>query len=224
MNFIKEINIKYFRSIYSIRLKELNDCIIFSGKNDVGKSNVLKALNLFFNNQTDWQTDFKFYNDFNFQRLSEVREESIKGKQYIQIEIKFRRGSGFQNSLPEEFSVKRTWDRNSSIPKESDDLERKLSKGKINNSNLKIIHRSLTQFLNKVKFEYVPAIKDSRLFSHLLNELQDEIFIQLTKKGEEISGEIAQISSKYSESVTALKTEFKESTGEVDPILKTSLR
>ncbi|MBU0529138.1 AAA family ATPase [bacterium] len=213
MDIIKEINIKYFRSIYNIKLKELNDCLIFSGKNDVGKSNILKALNLFFNNQTDWKTEFKFYNDFNFQRLSEVREKSIKGKQYIQIEIKFRRGSGFQNTLPTDFTVKKTWDRYSSIPKESNNLERKLSQGKINNSNLKIIHRSMTQYLNKVKFEYVPAIKDQRLFSHLLNELQDEIFSQLTKKGEEISGEIRRISDKYSESVIELKEEFQETTG-----------
>ena len=160
MNLIKEINIKYFRSIYNIRLKDLDDCIIFSGKNDVGKSNVLKAINLFFNNQTDWLVPFNFYNDFNFKRLSEVRDESIKGKQFIQIEIKFRRGAHFTNTLPAEFSVKRTWDRNSSQPKQSDDLNREMSQGKINNSNIKIIQRSLTQFLNKIKFEYVPAIKD----------------------------------------------------------------
>lgn len=213
MNLIKEINIKYFRSIYNLKLKDLNDCIIFSGKNDVGKSNVLKALNLFFNNQTDWQSSFNFSNDFNFQRLAEVRDVSIKGKQFIQIEIKFRRGSSFNNTLPEEFSVKRTWDRNSDQPKESDDLERKLNLGQINNSNIKIIRRSLTQFLNKIKFAYVPVIKDQRLFSHLLNELQDEIFIQLTKKGKEISEEIGQISSKYSDSVISLKEEFKKSTG-----------
>lgn len=213
MNCIKEITIKYFRSVYNIKLKDLGHCVIFSGQNDAGKSNVLKALNLFFNNQTDWQTDFNFRNDFSFKRLQEVREETIKGKQFIQVEIKFRRGDGFQNTLPREFSVKKTWDRNSQLPKESNDLEQKQKQGKIHSSNLKIIQRSLTQYLNKVKFEYVPAIKDKRLFEHMMNQLQDEILIQLTKKGEEISEEIARISSKYSESATALKHEFQNSTG-----------
>lgn len=212
MNLIKEINIKYFRSIYNIKFKNLNDCIIFSGKNDVGKSNILKAINLFFNNQTDWKTDFDFYNDFNLKRLKQVRE-SIKGKQFIQIEINFIRGKHFINTLPEEFSVKKTWDRNSTIPKESDNLERKLSLGKIKNKNIKIIKRSLTQDLNKIRFEYVPAIKDKLLFNHLLNQLQDEIFIQLSKKGEKIEDEISSISNKYSETIKSLKKEFANSTG-----------
>ncbi|HEY9184325.1 MAG TPA: AAA family ATPase [Salegentibacter sp.] len=213
MNLIKEINIKYFRSIYHLKLKDLNDCIIFSGKNDVGKSNILKALNLFFNNETDWHTEFSFYNDFNFKRLSEVREKSIKGKQYIQIEITFRRGSNFQRSLPSEFTVRRTWDRNSRLPKETTNLDKKFKAGKIETKNQKIVHRSLTQFFNKVKFEYVPAIKDRRLFSHLLNELQTEIFNQLNSKGREISKEIKLISDKYSDSIEGLKDEFKHSTG-----------
>ncbi len=213
MSLIKEIRIKYFRSIYNLRLKNLDDCIIFSGKNDVGKSNILKALNLFFNNQTDWQTSFQFYNDFNFKRLQEVREESVKGKQFIQIEVLFRRGKNFVNTLPEEFSVKRTWDRNSYLPKQTENLEHKLKQGKIKNSNIKLIQRSLTQYLNKIRFEYVPAIKDKQLFNHLLNQLQDEIFTQLSKKGEKITEEIEVISKKYSDTIESLKNEFQSSTG-----------
>ena len=39
---------------------------IFVGMNDVGKSNVLKALNLFFNGQTDYNVDFDFKKDFSY--------------------------------------------------------------------------------------------------------------------------------------------------------------
>ena len=54
---IKKIEISNFRSIHHqiIDCKELN---IFSGLNDSGKSNILKALNLFFNNETDFQKSF----------------------------------------------------------------------------------------------------------------------------------------------------------------------
>ena len=44
MHTIKRIEIQYFRSIYNIVIKEFSDLNMLSGKNDVGKSNVLKAL------------------------------------------------------------------------------------------------------------------------------------------------------------------------------------
>src|SRR5882672_10085054 len=61
--FIKKILIKNFRSVQNqtFELKALN---VFVGNNDVGKSNFLKALNLFFNNETDTGIPFDFKNDF----------------------------------------------------------------------------------------------------------------------------------------------------------------
>lgn len=56
---ISSIQIKNFRSIRNVLIKatEFN---ILVGTNDVGKSNVLKALNLFFNGQTDYNKAFSF--------------------------------------------------------------------------------------------------------------------------------------------------------------------
>ena len=60
---IKTISIKHFRSITSVNISadKLN---IFVGLNDVGKSNILKALNLFFNGETDYNQGFVFEKDF----------------------------------------------------------------------------------------------------------------------------------------------------------------
>ena len=57
------IRIKNFRSIRNevIDAKDMN---ILVGLNDVGKSNVLKALNLFFNGQTDYGVAFYLKMDF----------------------------------------------------------------------------------------------------------------------------------------------------------------
>lgn len=51
MILIERIEIKYFRSFgeKNVKIAGIKDLNIFSGSNDVGKSNVLKALNLFFN-------------------------------------------------------------------------------------------------------------------------------------------------------------------------------
>ena len=53
---IKKITIKNFRSIVNETI-DFSDFNCFVGKNDSGKSNVLKALNLFFNGKTDFDTD-----------------------------------------------------------------------------------------------------------------------------------------------------------------------
>lgn len=92
MLLIKSVEIRYLRSIHRLRLTA-GDLTIFSGANDVGKSNVLKALNLFFNYQVDWSEYLDFYQDFSLRRLNEVRSESIKGKQFIRIDVEFARPS-----------------------------------------------------------------------------------------------------------------------------------
>ena len=48
---LKRIHIKNFRSISDATI-DLDDFNFFVGKNDSGKSNVLKAVNLFFNDNT----------------------------------------------------------------------------------------------------------------------------------------------------------------------------
>ena len=49
MNLIASIEISYFRSFSEIvKITNCKDLNIFSGKNDSGKSNILRALNLFF--------------------------------------------------------------------------------------------------------------------------------------------------------------------------------
>ena len=106
---IKRIEIQYFRSIYNIVIKEFSDLNMLSGKNDVGKSNVLKALNLFFNNRIDSKREFVFSENFNLLRRQQVRKNSIKGKQFIRIKVTFDRGNSFEKTLPSSFSITKKW-------------------------------------------------------------------------------------------------------------------
>lgn len=53
MRLIRSVEIERFRSLDSARLTELSDFTVLVGPNNSGKSNVLRALNLFFNNYTD---------------------------------------------------------------------------------------------------------------------------------------------------------------------------
>lgn len=45
MKIIDSITIRYFRSVYTLNIGQCEDITIVSGRNDVGKSNILKALN-----------------------------------------------------------------------------------------------------------------------------------------------------------------------------------
>lgn len=59
---IRLIRIENFRSIRSLEA-DLSRFAIFVGKNDSGKSNILRALNLFFNGYTNPGTEFSFDED-----------------------------------------------------------------------------------------------------------------------------------------------------------------
>ena len=67
---------------------------------NVGKSNLLKALNLFFNNETDWGIPFDFSRDFSRVRLNEVRKDTIRSKQFIQISAKLIEESDTPRACP----------------------------------------------------------------------------------------------------------------------------
>lgn len=169
MDIIKEIKITHFRSFaQTIHINNLKDLNIFSGRNDSGKSNILKSLNLFF---TDAYIDF--YNELDFSiDYSKVRlEKSKQGKQKqtIKIAILFNRIAFSDKVLPDVFWVEKEWDRNGYL------ISRKT---KYKNGALltgKTVESSTTQFLNKIHFMYIPAIKDTEFFSYLKTEYQKSI-------------------------------------------------
>lgn len=76
---IPRVHVKNFRSLVDETI-ELSDYNFFVGKNDSGKSNVLKALNLFFNNKTDFNTPYDFdcdYSKFAKRGAKQAREITI---------------------------------------------------------------------------------------------------------------------------------------------------
>ncbi len=59
---IRLIQIENFRSIKNILL-DVTNLTVLVGQNDSGKSNTLRALNLFFNGETDSNQPFDFVKD-----------------------------------------------------------------------------------------------------------------------------------------------------------------
>jgi AAA15 family ATPase/GTPase len=160
MKIIEQIHIQYYRSLKDCKIKSINQLNIFSGKNDVGKSNILKALDLFFN-----KTNTNFFEDFNKDRLRDARQRSVKAKQFIKITITFLIPGNYK-VLPRKIIVSKSWDRlGNLIGTTKDNLENLKKRKNSPIRSINISRRILNGFLNKVRYAYVPAIRDENFFS-----------------------------------------------------------
>jgi predicted ATPase len=174
MKLIKKIEIWYFRSIYDGEMSDLADLNVIFGRNDTGKSNVLRALNLFFNYESNPGLVFNFDRDFSHERKHEVETDKGAGsKKFVTVKVTFATPKNMQKSLGKEFFLRRQWsiERNPTAPQE------KFSKH-ITQNKIQYVRR----FLNNVSFHYIPAIKDRVIFQKLLEEmykvlLKDEDFV-----------------------------------------------
>lgn len=214
MNIIDSVTIRYFRSVYTLNLSNCKDLNVFSGKNDVGKSNIIKALNLFFNQETDYGKKYCFEDDYSLLRKEEVKKDSIRGQQFISITVSFNRGGRMEKSLPPKFSVTRRWDMHSSNYKESTNvhnhMKRYAEKNGLNYSE-KTTNRVLNQFLNQIKYIYIPAIKDESVFNDTLDMLQNVLFS--SKRVKTLDKPIKEANNLLQESVSEIQNDFYTATG-----------
>lgn len=227
MKIIERIEIKYFRSFAekNVKITDLKDLNIFSGSNDVGKSNVLKALNLFFNNEINIGEEFDLKKDLSIlqrtrseKEFEERRNARTKDDPYasqrdlfVKIKIYFNRVTNDKSTTPEKFWVEKTWNKNGFItPTSNIQTAYKKKNRKIpTQSQAAALQGQLTQFLNSINFEYVPAVKDKQFLQYLFRKLQKSLFerdITFQKTSNEINAQIAATTED-------LFQEFKDKTG-----------
>lgn len=159
--FIKRIEITNFRSIRRVMI-DASSYNAFVGLNDAGKSNLLKALNLFFNGQTDYLQDFNFSTDFSylFPKKAHHRKE-------IKIKVTFSIPSGYQDSGDV------IWEKNWRISGSREDKIEKVAK---NGKKEELSQRSrVPSTLRQVKFRYIPAVKSREYYKGLLSDLYDSV-------------------------------------------------
>ena len=155
---ISSIQIKNFRSIRNIIVypKDFN---IFVGLNDAGKSNVLKALNLFFTGETDYGQKFSFKRDFTY-----LFPEKSHSKKEVKIIIKF--------DIPDTYteSGEYTWEKTWGVENYATE---KIINPEGNNPNPK---SRVPGALRRIKYRYVPAVKSQDYYKTLLGDLYTAVF------------------------------------------------
>ena len=163
MELINDVEIRYFRSIYQARIDKLSGVTVLFGRNDSGKSNVLRALNLFFNGETNPGMPFSFDRDLCHARLAEA-DKLTGARKFVSVKLVFNTPSNWRQSLGPSFWVKKSW----SITKQEDPNFESSIRGSTK-------QQYLTRFLNTIRFHYIPAIKDRRIFEYLLSQVYEVI-------------------------------------------------
>jgi AAA15 family ATPase/GTPase len=224
MKIIEKIEIRHFRSFDGgvgepkVEVVNLEDINIFSGANDSGKSNVLRALNLFFNNEISPGVIFNLERDLSKIQKNrsdnKAKEKRAGGKRdvrqkdlWVKIRIYFKKDQA--GVLPEKFFVERTWDKNGPHINRKHNIKKNIDLKKA-----RAQEGQLSQFLNNISFEYVPAVKDRQFFNILFKKLQNYLFDKQDKKND---NKFTKHSSKFNDllktETQSLFDEFKKNVG-----------
>lgn len=152
---LENIRIKNFRSLRDVTF-DSKDLTVLVGCNDEGKSNLLRALDLFFNAERrdgyalNWQRDFCAF----------TKTPKNKAPQ-IEITLTFKLPSTF--NLGEPVMWKRIWRQEGQY-----NDEMRLVSGKELPSRSKAY-----SFLRAIRYDYVPAIKGPEYFERILSAVYD---------------------------------------------------
>lgn len=193
MKLIESVKVKYFRSFYNQTVKNTSDLNIVFGKNDSGKSNLLRALNLFFNFETVSGHNFDFEKDY-----SKTRDSESARNTDVVISVKFKTPKSYLKSLGKNFTLTRSWNK---------DLGGRLYKREkiygVDEKNRKYAWRCV----GNMQYHYIPAIKDRGIFSSLLEEMYrtistDQSFTDsLSRFSEELSTQTQSLSQGLLENI-----------------------
>lgn len=178
MKLISEIEIKGFRSIRDCKITDLGDFTSFAGLNNSGKSNFLRALNAFFNNQTDEGKNLKVDDDY-FRpdmRMKKAKQISVSVKFSLPDQFHFRSELEPVSNLlgGRDFTITKLWSRKEALPIYSLD-GRELSLED---------QQRINQFLQLINFRYVPnRVHPIDLIKREHQALRDVLVRRLGKRG-----------------------------------------
>ena len=152
MNLIKGVEVKGFRSIRDAALKDFDQMTAIVGRNSSGKSNLLRALNLFFHGEVEPGNVLRFDRDHHT-----VPGERKKKRISISVEFElpptfsFRKGlENHEQTLGRHFTVQRSWELDRALLP-TDQLQVYVDGAEVTD-----VAQLARDFLNLIHFRYIP--------------------------------------------------------------------
>jgi predicted ATPase len=152
MRLLSAVRIRGFRSIQNVEIPSLDGLTALVGRNSSGKSNFLRALNLFFNGEVDPGVQLDLARDFHARPKARKKKRiEISVDFELPAEFQFRSGlSQLQRVLGTSFTITKAWELNAQQQiVASTDLLR-------NGENAEDGETHARAFLNLVRFRYIP--------------------------------------------------------------------
>jgi len=150
MKLIQSVQIDHFRSFRSSQRVEMSNFTAIAGLNNSGKSNLLRALHLFFSGSIEPGVAFRFSNDYNRHDLkSKKKAKDIRVVVEFDLPDNFSFRKGLESTkdlLGRSFTITKAWSRDN-------ETERHF----LNDRELDIHEISkVNQFLALINFRYIP--------------------------------------------------------------------
>lgn len=214
MKLITEIVVDHFRSIRTQHLQFLGNFTAFAGLNNSGKSNLLRALHLFFNNQTDSDTPFDFSRDYYCHDLSLKKSKKIGITVKFELPdiFKFRQGlNAAEQLLGRVFTLRKVWMRGSPAPLfylNKDDAPLASEKKSL-----------VEQFLSLISFRYVPnRVMPLEIIRNEHRALRDVLIRRLAKRAKKQADVFHAIENTSASLIKALRTSVHSACPDVGSI------
>lgn len=152
MDLIKSIKIEGLRSIKDQVLPATSSFNVFVGKNSSGKSNALRALNVFFNGAVEPNNPINFLRDHYEQvpRRKKRKRISISVEFQLPDNFNLRRGLEPLKSFSDQFTITRSWELDQ-LRRPYESLEVRVQGQLLNNAE-----ELSKQFLSLLTYRYIP--------------------------------------------------------------------
>ena len=112
MDLIKYIEVKGFRSLKSVEIDSIEGFSCLVGANNSGKSNILRALNLFFNEEPEPGEELDFSRDYHSAPKSKKKKEMVVAVTFhLPDSFKFpKKIKNLEQTLGRDFTIRRIWE------------------------------------------------------------------------------------------------------------------
>lgn len=167
---INKISIRNFRSLQSVDF-DAKDLNVFVGQNDEGKSNVLRALDLFFNGHSNGGYRF----DWGLDYCSSTPKRKRKAEEVV-ITVEIAPPSHFKDQRPVKWT--KIWRKGGYYSEEL----RHTDGAELNPT------AKLEPFVRSIRYDYVPAIKSSDYFQTLMGKLFEMLEVTVEEQVRAASG------------------------------------